>query len=200
VPAIGASASEAPPNQIATVTRRCGNLVVHCATVRRSRTLTTASSQLTALSARVLRRPSANSATLRCEPLASKQTLGPAIGRRFPYVAVSAVSIRLPLAAEGSTADDVVSDGIDYRTLWNRCRSLTREGSADSGAPAVSCLDLSREGERLWAIPKRRLPVTLRAVPVPLVGVVPRYAGPSGPFEARSCQAHAVPRRTPDEP
>jgi hypothetical protein len=53
-----------------------------------------------------------NSATLRCEPLASKPTLGPAIGQRFPYVAVSAVSIRLPLAAEGSITDDVVSDGI----------------------------------------------------------------------------------------
>jgi hypothetical protein len=32
---------------------------------------------------------------------------------------------------------------------------LTNQGSADSGAPAVSWLDLSREGERLWAIPKR---------------------------------------------
>ena len=55
-----------------------------------------------------------NFASLRCKPLASKQTLGPAIGQRFPYV--SAVSIRLPLAAEGSTADDVVSDGIALRT------------------------------------------------------------------------------------
>jgi hypothetical protein len=35
--------------------------------------------------------------------LASKQTLGPAIGQRFPYLAVSAVSIRLPLAAEAAS-------------------------------------------------------------------------------------------------
>ncbi len=36
--------------------------------------------------------------------------------RRFCSVAVTAALIRLPLAAEGSTADDVVSDGIDNRT------------------------------------------------------------------------------------
>jgi hypothetical protein len=39
------------------------------------------------------------------------------IAQRSRFVGVSAVSIRLPLAVDGSTADDVVLAGIDERTL-----------------------------------------------------------------------------------
>jgi hypothetical protein len=47
-----------------------------------------------------------NFATLRCWPLASKQTLGPAVGQRFTFLAKAATKPRLPQAIEGSHADE----------------------------------------------------------------------------------------------
>jgi hypothetical protein len=55
--------------------------------------------------------------------LASKQTLGRAIGQRFPFVAKAATKARVLIPAEGGHADGAASQkGIDHRTFPTRCR------------------------------------------------------------------------------
>jgi hypothetical protein len=90
-----------------------------------------------------------NSAPARCQPEASKQTLGPAVGQRFAFLAKAATKPRLPQAIEGSHADEVdVLKRIDHRTLPSGCDAVRLrrfgrrncQGPPNSGAPAVSWL------------------------------------------------------------
>jgi hypothetical protein len=78
--------------------------------------------------------------------LASKQTLGPEIGDRFPLIAKAATKSRLPLSAEGGYPDNAdVSAGMAVPTPGGG-----RVEATASGPDPVSCQTITARGVCCW--------------------------------------------------